>query len=295
MSTERPEVFECGSEHLLGITHIPDKASRLGILVVIGGPTYRVGPQRSNVVLARELAKSGYPVMRFDFRGTGDSDGVQETPRQGEAVLRDIKVALDRFYETVPDLQGVVLWGLCRGALRSLQFAQHDPRVVGIVMLNPRVDSEQITAVATLRQYYWQRLTNPNLYRKIFSGDFSPIESIKGLFRTLTTAAATSPTSDSIPSATDDALAATSADTPVEVLVEEGFRGFRGNTLIILGGGDLEATKFKEIIKRSPSLKHRIGDPDFQVRELAGANHTFSTQEWRDRVISWTKEWVASQ
>jgi len=273
---------------------MPDQSAKLGVLVVIGGPTYRVGPQRMNVTLARVLAKAGYAVMRFDFRGTGDSDGKLGTPRQGEAVCSDIKAALDRFYEEIPDLQGVVLWGLCRGALRILEYAQTDARVSGIVLLNPRVDSQQIAAVATLRQYYWQRLTNPNLYRKIAAGDFSPGVATKRLFSTVATAIGISRQSEREPGPTTGRVPGVSVDVPVEVLIEEGFRNFHGKALMILGGGDVEAAKFKEIIKRSPGLRRRLDDPDFVVRDLPGASHTFSTAEWRNRAIAWTKEWIAS-
>ena len=152
MLIEKPQFFECGKERLIGVLHVSDSLSKTGILVVTGGPTYRIGPQRMNVTLARALANAGYPVMRFDFRGTGDSDGGHKTPSQGKAVCLDIKAVLNAFYEQVPELQDVVLWGLCRGAIRSLEYAQSDSRVSGIVLLNPRVDNEQIEAVSSYVQ-----------------------------------------------------------------------------------------------------------------------------------------------
>ena len=78
------------------------------------------------------------------------------------------------------------------------------------------------------------------------------------------------------------------------VLIEEGFRNFHGKSLVILGGGDVEAAKFKQLIKRSPKLSSRTDDSDFEIYDLPGADHTFSTRQWRDQVIAWTKEWVAS-
>jgi len=291
---ETPLVFECQGEHLLGILHAPDQPTELGVLIVTGGPTYRVGPQRMNLVLARALTDVGVAVMRFDFRGTGDSDGERNTPRQGEAVHLDIKAALDVFHEEQPHLKGVVVWGLCRGAIRTLQYAQHDSRIQGIVLLNPRVDSEQLAAVATLRQYYWQRITNPNFYRKVLVGDFSPGQSIKRLFMTVVTAIGLARKPNRKSRSTVVKVPEIAADIPVEKLIEDGFREFHGKVLMILGGGDLEAEKFKQIIKRSTQLDRRVGDADFLIRNIPGANHTFSTREWRDRVIALTKEWVAS-
>jgi len=291
---ETPLVFQCRGQNLFGILHSPTPAAKLGVLVVTGGPTYRVGPQRMNILLARELASAGIPVMRFDFRGTGDSDGERRTPRQGEDVHLDIKAALDLFCEKQSNLEGILIWGLCRGAIRTLQYAPHDSRVVGVVLLNPRVDSERIGATATLRHYYWQRITDPNFYRKVLGGDFSPWHSIKQLSTTVLAAIGISPKSDRSAPVTDGAVPEIADDFPVEESIEMGFRDFKGKSLMILGGGDLEAEKFRQVLNRSASLKQRIGDPDFIIEDIPGANHTFSTREWRDRAISLTKEWVTS-
>ena len=274
--------------------HAPDRALNTGILIVIGGPTYRVGPQRMNVTLARTLADIGYPVMRFDFRGTGDSDGEHETPRQGEAMRSDIKVALDAFLEQVPDLQHVVLWGLCRGATRILEYAQYDSRVDGVVLLNPRVDNEQMYAAAMLRQYYWQRLTSPAFYKRVFAGDLSFFGAFKRLFGTISTALSSSSNTSAAPADDDRGDKISATGVSADELIEESLRNFKGKTMMILSGGDLEATKFKEIINRSSELRRKQDDPDFVVRELPGANHTFATKEWRDQAITWTKDWVTS-
>lgn len=47
----------------------------LGLLMVVGGPQYRVGSHRQFVLLARDLAAAGIPVFPFDYRGMGDSTG----------------------------------------------------------------------------------------------------------------------------------------------------------------------------------------------------------------------------
>ncbi len=40
---EVPFVFECQGESLVGILHQPEEAAPIGVLVVVGGPQYRVG------------------------------------------------------------------------------------------------------------------------------------------------------------------------------------------------------------------------------------------------------------
>ena len=63
MTAERVLLFTCQGLSLPGILHpgAPD-ASR-GVLVVVGGPQYRVGSHRQFVLLARDLAAAGVPVQ----------------------------------------------------------------------------------------------------------------------------------------------------------------------------------------------------------------------------------------
>ena len=63
---ERPVQFSCGTDRLLGILHPGAPDSERGVLVVVGGPQYRVGSHRQFVLLARALAAAGIPVLRFD-------------------------------------------------------------------------------------------------------------------------------------------------------------------------------------------------------------------------------------
>ena len=279
---------------MFGILHLPEEPVKRGLLVVTGGPTYRVGPHRTNVMLGRDLADAGIPVMRFDFRGTGDSDGELRTLKRGGPVILDISAAIDTFFERAPGLKNVVLWGLCRGAIRTLEYAGQDPRVSGIVLLNPRVDNDKIGAVASIKHYYWQRLTSLNFYKKLLSGKLDVIQSLKELGATVFTALRPDQKSASVSEEKPRAAGSKVDYIPIETLIEEGFEKFRGHYLVILGGADLEAAKFKEIIKRSPTLQLRSKDPEVIIRNLAGATHTFSNRESLLTIIRWTREWINS-
>ncbi len=125
-TSEKPITFECGSDTLLGILHSPTcPESTIGVLVVVGGPQYRVGSHRQFVLMARALAESGFSVLRFDYRGMGDSEGSTRTFKD---VGPDIAAAIDVLLREQPLLTGVVLWGLCDAASACLMYCKGPAR-----------------------------------------------------------------------------------------------------------------------------------------------------------------------
>ena len=87
--------FECADDSLFGILSIPDQPISRGVLIVVGGPQYRVGSHRQFTLLARHLATAGIPVMRYDYRGMGDSEGEIRT---FENLHDDLHTAIDQFF-----------------------------------------------------------------------------------------------------------------------------------------------------------------------------------------------------
>lgn len=73
---ERPVVFENEGEQLIGIVHEPEGIGvKPGVILLHGFAGNRIEPHRLFVKMARSLAKTGFYVFRFDFRGSGDSQG----------------------------------------------------------------------------------------------------------------------------------------------------------------------------------------------------------------------------
>ncbi len=175
--TEHPFFFDCAGEQLLGVVSLPaapNAASsapaagpKVGLLIIVGGPQYRVGSHRLFVQLARHAAAKGLAAMRFDYRGMGDATGEL---RSFEGVDDDLRAAVNAFQREAPSVQRVVLWGLCEGASAACMYAQHDPRVQGLVLLNPWVHTEEGAVETKLRHYYLQRLFSAALWRKLLSG-----------------------------------------------------------------------------------------------------------------------------
>lgn len=183
MSVETPLLFDCGGEELLGILHRPhDPNLRIGLLLVVGGPQYRVGSHRQFVLLARDLAAAGIPVLRFDYRGMGDSAG---EVRDFERVDEDIRCALDTFYAQVPGLERVVLWGLCDAAAANAFYALGDDRVVGQIACNPWARTQEGEAQAFIKHYYLQRVLSAAFWRKVLTLEFDAVGAARDFIRKL--------------------------------------------------------------------------------------------------------------
>ena len=269
--------FHCENTLLYGIIHRPAAASTTGVLIIVGGPQYRVGSHRQFILLARDLMAQGYCCMRFDYRGMGDSCGQS---RDFEAIHEDIKSALDEFMRQLPQLQRVILWGLCDAAAAAVFYAHQDRRVAGLVLLNPWVHTSQGQAKAYLKYYYMRRFLDKDWWKKVGTGQFNMFKSLQSLFRNLTTAVSnTAESTDRLPI----------SDLPQRVWL--GWKQFSGPILLILSGNDLVAAEFKETIKTSQWRK-LLAKNKIQRRDLAAANHTFASAAWRDQVSTWTVAWL---
>src|SRR5690606_38195134 len=150
---------------LLGVLTRPVEAERqpIGVVIVVGGPQSRVGSHRQFVLLARALAASGYPCLRFDYTGMGDSPG---SLPDFESAGGDIRAACDALLEAESQCRGVALWGLCDGATAALFHAQADDRVCAVLAANPWARSESTRSAALVQSHYRSRLCSPEFWKK---------------------------------------------------------------------------------------------------------------------------------
>jgi exosortase A-associated hydrolase 1 len=267
---QRAISIACSQDSMIGILAVPAQPLSRGVLVITGGPQYRVGSHRQFVLLARHLAQQGIPVMRFDQRGMGDSEG---SPRNFEDIEQDIGCALAAFFAAQPQLTEVVLWGLCDGATAASFHAPGDPRVCALILLNPWVRTQEGQARATLRHYYFGRLLQADFWKKLAGGGLRPLASIGSILSQLRQA-----------SAVTSANAGTSDSLPQRVMLS--LARFGKPIMIVLSGDDLTAREFANVLARSTLHCKRVDIPD--------ANHTLSRQEWRDHMANICSSWITS-
>lgn len=285
--SESQIVFRCVDDELLGIVHRGSK--RRGVVIVVaGGPQYRAGAHRQFVSLARRLAGLGYPVLRFDLRGMGDSGGTHLGFQQSEA---DIRAAIDALMASEPQLEEIVLFGECESASGILFYAYKDERVSGIALVNPWVRTEGGRAEVIIKHYYLGRLVAPEFWRKLLAGRFDLRASLRDFGATVRTYlrgrklrardGANVPDEDF-------------AGLPLPVKTAVGLRRFRGPAFILMSGHDYIAREFDEVVKSSAAWSGLLGQARISRRDLPDADHTFSREVWKRQAADWICEWIAS-
>lgn len=268
--------FACGADALCGICALPDTVHGTGVVIVVGGPQTRVGSHRQFVLLARRLADAGYPVLRFDLRGMGDSDGQSI---DFEHATPDIGAAIDALLAQCPALSRIVLWGLCDAAAASLLYLHdtQDPRIAGVVLANPWVRSEATLAQTHVRHYYGQRLLQPAFWFKLLRGGVDLIGGVREFAGKLTRARqAEKP---------DSAL---DFRARMAVVAE----GTTARQLVILSGNDFTAREFEAAAAQDARWQRALRKPDCSTVAIADADHTFSTALWRAAVEDHTLQWL---
>ena len=266
------------AQDMLGIVCLPapdTPQQTTGVVIVVGGAQYRVGSHRQFVQLARFLAAAGYPVLRFDFSGMGDSPG-DLVPFEDSA--RHIAAAIDALQSHSPAIDRVVLWGLCDGASASLLYMQttHDSRVAGLVLLNPWVRSEAGLARARVKHYYRQRLLEPAFWRKLAAGGVG-WQALRSLGSNLR------------------GMRQTPAQTlTFQELMAQGWRALEGKIMLILSERDLTAQEFVEHAQIHPAWRGLLSHPHVTQHRVNGADHTFSStlvqREVETGVLAWLND-----
>lgn len=136
--TETPLFFGHGTDELFGVFHAPAVASRQPFVLCHPFGEEKLWAHRVYVSLARDLARKGHPVLRFDYRGNGDSGGTfSQTSMTSN--LDDIDTAIEALRQRVA-ADTVGLFGLRLGATAAALAAERRADVSRIVLWQPVVD-----------------------------------------------------------------------------------------------------------------------------------------------------------
>jgi pimeloyl-ACP methyl ester carboxylesterase len=132
------------------------------VVFVNAGIIHRVGPNRLYVDMARAVAALGFSVLRFDLAGLGDSDANLGGGSLLDSAMHDVRGAMDHLAET-RQARKFLVFGLCSGANYAMLTAFADPRVIGVMLIDPTVArTRRSTMVHVVR-----RLRNMSTLREL--------------------------------------------------------------------------------------------------------------------------------
>jgi len=276
---ERGLVFECGENRLVGVAALLRQHSGTGVIILVGGPQYRVGSHRQFTLLARDLAGAGIPSLRFDYTGMGDSEGER---CDFSATDADIAAALEAFHAAQAGLERVVLWGLCDAASAAMMFAHRHARIAGLVLLNPWVHGADYSPQVKLSHYYRPYLTARDNWRRLFSGKIDLLPAAREF---------ASSSLRTVAGWFGIAREKEARHTSVQDMLD-GFRRFTHNSLIVLSENDMTAREFSALVAADKSWGRAVAGPGVTTHTVADADHTFSCRAWQQEVSRLTIDWV---
>ena len=175
---ETPVNFESSGKKLYGIISEPENASSDDTAVVFlhGWATYRIGPHRFFVELAREMAGKGYLSLRFDFRGRGESEG--DCTVTGLSDMIDDAEAAVRWLKSEYNCSKIVLAGLCSGGEVAVGAAAELPDCIdSLVLLSAPLLGRRNTVKDDMRKTadsarkYRHKLFMPETWKKFVHGN----------------------------------------------------------------------------------------------------------------------------
>ena len=265
----REEILEypCAGHRVYGVLHVPRNPSSAGFLMI-----GRTGSDRQAVYLARAAVSRGIPSFRFDFRGRGNCEGPVVSVEETNA---DLVSALEAFQKAVPGIRSFTIWGLSEGAASALLYARHDPRITGLVLVNPWIRSEQAVARQALKQNV-SRVADPGFWNRIRRSETGYL----GAARTFSKLVA-------------NVLKAPRAKDTLKERVIEGLSRFTGDVCIILSGGDPATAVFLEAASTHIERLRQSGR--LTMHTLSESDHVFSRGDWRQQLVAWSVDFTAAQ
>lgn len=140
---EPVKIINANGKALFGMYHIPEKNMLpYGIIILSPGIKSRVGNHRLYIKMAERFLEQGFPILRVDPEGLGDSEGEIEYQYTADVYgsiqvgryIKDTISAMNDF-ESKLNVSKFILTGLCGGAITGLLAGVQDKRVVAILSL----------------------------------------------------------------------------------------------------------------------------------------------------------------
>jgi uncharacterized protein len=153
---------------------VADPSPSLAAVVCHPHPLY-AGTMHNKVVyqVAKTLHRFGIPVLRFNFRGAGLSEGVHD---RGIGEREDVRAALDFLAQEYPG-RPLLLAGFSFGSWVGLRVGCEDSRVAGLIGLGIPVNGSDFS--------YLKACAKPKLFVQGGDDQFGAQAKVEALFSSL--------------------------------------------------------------------------------------------------------------
>ncbi|MDP6118520.1 MAG: alpha/beta hydrolase [Planctomycetota bacterium] len=141
MGTEDFVQISSGGQNVYGILHLPDGDPTHAIVYCSPFAEEQKSTYRVFVELARHLADKGVASLRFDYRGTGDSDGYFQDYLL-EDWIGDTVAAIECLKEK-SGLDRICVLGVRFGGFIGIQAAQQSESVSDLILWQPIISGKQ--------------------------------------------------------------------------------------------------------------------------------------------------------
>lgn len=181
--TRRHFAFDvAGSECMASLD---DGHRTTGLVIVTGGNEIRSGPAGIQAALAARFAERGYPVLRYDRRGIGDSEGENAGYR---GAGQDLAAAIAAFRSAAPTVERIVAYGNCDAA--SLLMLKAGGGADALALANPWTFEDDAAPELSanpqaLREHYRQRLKSGSAIKRVLRGEVKIGAAVKSLLAML--------------------------------------------------------------------------------------------------------------
>lgn len=249
--TRRHFTFTCEGAQLVGT--LDEAAGETALLIVSGGNEVRAGAWNGQARLAASIAAQGFPVLRFDRRGVGDSEGDNHGFRSNGP---DIDAALATVRLECPHVRRVVGFGNCDAA-SALMLAE-GAGLDALVLSNPwTIEDDTAEAPAeVVRDHYRRRLADPAAIKRLLTGKVA----IGGLVRSLLAALRPAP----------------AAPVGLAQEIARGLSDFSGEVRLLVAARDRTGLAFLANWDKA----------DTRLRLCAGATHSYVEPEAQDWLLA---------
>lgn len=290
--------------HLFGILHRPAATQReVAILLLSPGVKMRVAPHRLYNKMAERFAALGFPVLRFDYYGLGDSEGELE-----ESVLMRVynSIHSGRYVaDTVDAIDWMqrehgftrfIVGGLCGGAISGLLAAEGDRRIEGLLALGIPASFEGAKEhydqfvtrgeLQAMSQRYLDKLRDPGALLRFFTFK-SSYRAIWRAFR----ARLAGRRSDSGPPPGADAATLANLNPkfgPAFMAMLHTSRPI----LLVFSGNDRWRWEFEEKFEGPNQSQLEPHRRLYEKHTIADANHILSSPVWFEAMMGLSEAWL---